>query len=195
MYLYTFGNSAQAVNRSISPEDQHDGVATMTQPFWFRELVAGGKGPDWMFNAAFAPGSSSGLAATVRAHAPIGFTYYQATQRPCSLHFKVCDYDLYVDTPHYQACVDQLEGRYSGNVYVYHTIQICGHEVQLVRGYGGGPDQHGDAETQVIRAIAQAPDVIITEWSIVYGGMTYPYERLIGGATAAGLLEYLDATK
>ncbi len=84
----------------------------MRQPFWFRELFAGEKGPDWMFNAAFAPGSNS-PAEVAREHTPLGFTYYQATQRPCPIHWnsKACDYDLYVDTPHYQACIDQLEGR------------------------------------------------------------------------------------
>src|SRR4051794_28658967 len=114
----------------------------MTQSFWFRELLAGGKGPDWIFNASFTPGSSSALAATLRDQAPIGFTYYRATQRPCSIHGKSCDYDLYVDTSHYQACIDQLEGRYDKNIYIYHAIQVCGHDYQLVRGYGGYPDQH-----------------------------------------------------
>jgi hypothetical protein len=84
----------------------------MTQPFWFRELVAGGKGSDWVFNASFAPGSSSTLAEALGDHAPVGFTYYRATQRPCPIHWnsKSCDYDLYVDTPHYQACIDPHAG-------------------------------------------------------------------------------------
>jgi hypothetical protein len=165
----------------------------MTQHFWFRELLAGGKGPDWVFNASFAPGSSSSLAETLRDHAPTGFTYYRATQRPCPIHWKSCDYDLYVDTPHYQACVDQLEGRHDNNVYVYHTIQVCQHEYQLVRGYGGDPNQHGSAETRSIRALAQTPNIALTEWSIIYGGVTYPYHTLISGATSTALLIYLDA--
>jgi hypothetical protein len=166
----------------------------MTQPFWFRELLAGGKGPDWMFNAAFAPGSSSALAATVRKHAPGGFSYYRAMQRPCPIHvdLKACDYDLYVDPPHYHACIDQLEGRSGTNVYIYHTIQVCGHDYQLVRGYGGDPNQHGSAETQSLRALANTPNVLMTAWNIVYGGVTYPYETLISGATSAALLVYLD---
>ena len=166
----------------------------MTETFWFRELLAGGKGPDWVFNAAFAPGSSSALAATVRDHAPLGFTDYRATQRPCPIHGKLCDYVLYVDTPHYQACIDQLEGRHDRNIYVYHTIQVCRHEYQLVRGYGGAPDQHGSAETQSIRALAHTPDLVMTAWSIVYGGVTYPYETLVSGTTSAALLAYLDST-
>ncbi len=164
----------------------------MTPPFWFRELLAGGKGPDWMFNAAFAPGSSGALAEAARDHAPIGFTYYRATQRPCPMHLRSCDYDLYVDTPRYQACIDQLEGRQDHNIYVYHTIQVCQHEYQLVRGYGGGPDQHGSAETGSIRALAQTPNIVMTAWSIIYGGVTYPYHTLISGATSTALLSYLD---
>src|SRR5215212_5964826 len=145
----------------------------MTQPFWFHELLAGGKGPDWIFNAAFAPGSDS-LAEVVREHAPSGFTYYRATQRPCPIHFdlKSCDYDLYVDTDHYQACIDQLEAGSNENIYIYHTIQVCGHDYQLVRGYGGDPDQHGSAETQSIRALIHAPELVMIAWSIVYGGVT-----------------------
>ena len=165
----------------------------MTQTYWFRELLAGGKGPDWVFNAAFAPGSSSILTALVRHHAPIGFTGYQAAQRPCPIHGKLCDYVLYVDTPHYQACIDQLEGRYAENIYIYHTIQVCHNEYQLMHGYGGDPDQHGSTETQAIRALANTPGLMMTEWSIVYGGVTYPYEILVGGTTSAALLAYLDA--
>jgi hypothetical protein len=112
----------------------------VSELFWFHELLASGKGPDWVFNATFAPGSGGALAASVRASAPPGFTYYRATQRPCSIHYhtKSCDYDLYVDTPHYQACVDQLEGRHRQNMYVYHSIQVCRDEFQIVRGYGPG---------------------------------------------------------
>jgi hypothetical protein len=164
----------------------------MTQAYWFHELSAGGKGPDWLFNATFAAGSRRALAAAVRAHAPAGFTAYHASQRPCPIHGVLCDYILYVDTPHYQTCIDQLEGRNTANIYVYHTIQICQNDVQLVRGYGGDPAQHGRAETQMIRAIAQAPDLVMAAWSIVYGGVTYPYETLAGGATSAALLAYLD---
>ena len=167
----------------------------MTQSFWFRELLAGGKGPDWVFNAAFAPGSRSALAQVVREHAPIGFTDYRATQRPCPIHWnsKACDYDLYVDTPHYHACVDQLEGRQEHNVYVYHSIQVCQHEYQLVRGYGGDPNQHGSAETRAIRALAETPNLAMTAWSISYGGGMYAYDTLISGATSSALLAYLDA--
>jgi hypothetical protein len=169
----------------------------MTQPFWFHELLASGKGPDWVFNAAFTPGSSSLLAETVREHAPIGFTYYRATQRPCPIHWnsKSCDYDLYIDTPHYQACIDQLEGRQERNLYVYHSIQVCQHDYQLVRGYGGDPDQHGSAETRLIRALTQTPNLAMTGWNILYGGVTYPYDTLISGTTSTELLAYLDATE
>ena len=167
----------------------------MTQPCWFRELLVSGKGPDWVFNAAFAPGSSSSLAEVVHERAPIGFTYYRATQRPCPIHWnsKLCDYDLYVDTPHYQACINQLEGREERNIYLYHSIQVCQHEYQLVRGYGGDPDQHGSAETGSIRALAETPNLVMTAWSIIYGGVAYPYETLVSGATATALLAYLDA--
>src|SRR4051812_9045372 len=165
----------------------------MSQPFWFRELLAAGKGPDWVFNAAFAPGSTSSLAEVVRQHAPTGFAYYRATQRPCPIHLKSCDYDLYIDAPHYRACIDQLEGRHAENIYIYHTIQVCQDEYQLVRGYGGYPGQHGSAETRSIRALAEMPALVMTEWRIIYGGVTYSYETLASGATSTALLMYLGA--
>lgn len=166
----------------------------MTKLFWFRELLAGGKGPDWVFNATFTASSSS-LAEVVREHAPAGFTYYRAIQRPCPMHWnsKACDYDLYVDTSHYHDCIDQLEGRQEHNLYIYHTIQVCQHEYQLVRGYAGDPGQHGSAETHLIRALAETPKLIMTEWSIVYGGGTYSYATLLSGGTPTALLAYLDA--
>jgi hypothetical protein len=163
----------------------------VSELFWFHELADQGKGPDWLFNAAFAPGSHSALAAAVRAHAPPGFSYYHATQGPCSIHFGSCDYDLYIDTPHYQACVDQIEGRSGQNLYVYHSIQVCQDAFQLERGYGG-TGQHGGAETELIRAIAQAPELSMASWSIMYGGATYQYERLADGTSSAALLAYLD---
>jgi hypothetical protein len=163
----------------------------MTKPFWFSELLAYGKGPDWIFNLAFAPDSSKPLAAAVRERIPAGFTRYQATQRPCPIHTKQCDYDLYIDTPHYQDIVDHLEGRQRPNSYIYHTIQICQEACQIERGYG--VDHAGDAETRLVRALAQAPALAMTSWSIVYGGVTYPYQTLISGASSTSLLAYLDA--
>jgi hypothetical protein len=99
---------------------------------------------------------------------------------------------LYIDAPHYRACIDQLEGRQNTNLYVYHTIQVCQRDYQLVRGYGGDPNQHGSAETRSIRALAETPDLVMTEWRIIYGGVTYSYETLVSGATSTALLVYLD---
>lgn len=163
----------------------------MTKPCWFSELLASGKGPDWVFNGAFAPASNPSLAEAMRKHLPAGFTRYQATQRPCSIHAKLCDYEIFIDTPHYQDIVDHLEGRQRPNSYIYHTIQVCQDECQIERGYG--VDYEGDAETRMIRALAQAPAIAISSWSIVYGGVTYPYEVLVSGTSAASLLAYLDA--
>ena len=165
----------------------------MTKQFWFSQLLAGGKGPDWVFNAAFAPDSSKLLAEAVRRHVPPGFTYYRATQRACPIHLQSCDYNMYIDTPHYQAIVDQLEGRQERNIYIYHSIQVCQHEYQIVHGYGGDADQHGEPETRMIRALAHTPGLAMTGWSILYGGVTYPYDTLISRATSAALLAYLDA--
>ncbi|KPV51587.1 hypothetical protein SE17_20350 [Kouleothrix aurantiaca] len=159
---------------------------------WFRELEATGKGPDWFFNAAFAPGSAAGLAAAFRALAPQGFTRYEAHRQHCPIHQQKYDYVMYIDSQQHAAIVRNIEGDSGQNVYIFHTIQACQNDLQIMRGYGGYPGQHGAEETRVIRALAQAPDLALEHWNIGYGGMGYPFEILAQGSGATTLLRYLD---
>lgn len=165
----------------------------LPEELWYRDLSAAGKGPDWIFNATFAGQAAEHLGPAFRALGPAGFIYYRAAQAPCPIHGGRCDYDLYADGQQYEAIVAQCEGRPAGNVYIYHTMQACRDTFQLVRGYGGYPGQHGAEETRSLRALAQAPDLVMSSWEILYGGMGYPFEQWIAGASAAELLHYLSA--
>jgi hypothetical protein len=110
----------------------------------------------------------------------------------CPIHHTSCQYDLWVDQHNYSQLIAQLEDRDHSNSYVYHTIQHCRHDFQIVRGYGGYPDQHGHVETDVIHTLLSTPGLTLTHWSITYGGVTYPYNDLIGGISATDLAKYLE---
>lgn len=158
---------------------------------WFHDLETAGKGPDWYFNAAFAPGSAAALAEAFRALAPQGFTRYDAQAAHCPIHSRLCDYGIYLVTSQAAALINNIEGKSTENIYVYHTIQACQEDLQLVRGYGGYSGQHGAEETRLVRALAQAPGLALQRWSVSYGGMGYPFEVLAQGHSAAELLRYL----
>lgn len=160
-----------------------------SQPVWFRELESAGKGPDWIFSASFAPENGQQLGELFRALLPHGFTSYRAQQRQCSIHSRSCDYDLYIDDHQAETITALLEDRLQQNVYIFHTIQLCGNELQLVRGYGGYPGQHGDEETRCIHTLAQVPT--LTDWSISYGGDAYPFETWRQGMGSTELLKFL----
>lgn len=159
---------------------------------WFWELEAAGKGPDWCFSARFAPASAAALAGAFCALAPQGFALYEAHAQHCPIHQRQCDYVMYIDSQQRAAIVANIEGVAEQNVYIFHTMQACQNEFQIVRGYGGYPGQHGAEEMRVIRALAQAPDLALASWNIGYGGMGYPFEILAQGAGATELLRYLD---
>ncbi len=165
----------------------------MTQyTYWFRDLLAAGKGPDWLFQASFDPGNQQLLTKTLRAIQPLGFQHYYANQHMCPIHHTICQYDLWVDQHNYAHLIAQLEERDQSNRYVYHTIQCCQQDLQIVRGYGGYPDQHGQAETNIIYTLIHTPGLILTQWSISYGGITYPYEELTSGTSITDLVHYLE---
>ncbi len=161
---------------------------------WFRELEAAGKGPDWCFSAAFAPGSAAALAAAFRARAPQGFTLYEARAAHCPIHMRLCDYGMYIDQQQHAAMVANIEGLSAENIYIYHTMQACQNDLHIVRGYSGYPGQHGPEETRMIHALAQTPELTLQSWKISSGGMGYPFEILAQGTAASTLLRYLNQT-
>jgi hypothetical protein len=160
---------------------------------WFWQLTAG-LGPDWQFTASFTPASAAALAALVRKQRLPGFTYHQVVNGPCTRHQHTSTYDLYVDTANAAGLWDNLTltSRQPRNLWVYHTIEICGADLTLERGYGGYPGAHGATETGLIVRLARAHAVTMTAWEIGYGGQGYPHGHAAAGTSAPELLAYLQ---
>jgi hypothetical protein len=157
---------------------------------WFWEIEKTQNGPDYLFRAEFNPTQGQRLAELVRQHPLPGFKYYRAVNRPCWLHDRKATYDLYIDEHHHQEIVRQIEGRKAGNVWIYNAIAVCGSDLKIERGYGGGSTE-GEVETDLIVKLLQVPDLAIVKWAITYGGSLYNYNSMATGTSAVELLDYL----
>lgn len=160
---------------------------------WFWQLAAAAQGPDWLFTATFAPADTTRLALSVRQHPPPGFVYHRVASSACHLHPQPHAYDCYVDAHNADALIANLAGQPARNLWVYHTIEVCGPHVSIERGYGGYPGAHGPAETSVIWMLAQAPDLSLATWEIAYGGQGYQGGQLAQGTSATSLCAYLKS--
>ncbi|MBW4621626.1 MAG: hypothetical protein KME17_19970 [Cyanosarcina radialis HA8281-LM2] len=157
---------------------------------WFWEIEANQTGPDYLFFADFNPNQAQRLAELVRQHPLPGFKYYRAIDRLCELHHHKATYDLYIDEYCYESIVAQIEGKKVGNVWIYDLITVCGADLKIQRGYGGG-SLGGDVETDLIVKLLQAEDLAIAKWEIIYGGVGYDYKDMATGTSAVELLDYL----
>lgn len=157
---------------------------------WFWEIEKNQSGPDYLFLADFHPTQSQRLAELVRQHPLPGFKYYRAIDRPCWLHDHNATYDLYIEEDRYQQILAQIEGRKVGNIWIYALIAVCGSDLKIERGYGGG-SLSGDGETDLIVELLQIPDLTIVKWAIMYGGNGYEYKDMATGTSAVELLDYL----
>lgn len=158
---------------------------------WFWQLQAAGQGPDWRFSASFAPADAARLAAHVRYHALPGFAHYRVDDGFCARHGHRSSYDMYIDEGNYAQLVANFAGDQAQNVWIYHTIEVCGHDLTIERGYGGYPGSHGLTETALITTLAQATDLTLLDWAISYRGEGYAAEHVASGTSAAELLTYL----
>jgi hypothetical protein len=158
---------------------------------WFWQLAAAANGPDWLFAATFAPADAARLAKLARQHGLPGFVYQQITDRPCRVHLQPHAYDLYADARNAAALTANIADSESRNIWAYHAIEVCGPQMSIERGYGGYPDSHGATETDLIRRLAQAPELMLVRWEVGYGGQGYPAGQVASGGTAAELLAYL----
>ncbi len=166
----------------------------MTYRLWFHALEMAGHGPDWWLTAHFDPAQAAVLAETARALTPAGFVVQPVRRAPCPVHGHVCDYDLYVDEANAATLFAQVAGRHMGNVYVFHTLQVCRNVVQVVRGYGGYPGQYGPAETDWLWQLAHTSALTLHGWQVAYGGMTYPEVTAASGYGLADWQTYLAVT-
>lgn len=158
---------------------------------WFWEIESGGKGPDYYLFASFAPVNALQLAECVRQLTPAGYFHYHAVDLPCSRHRHTTDYDLYIDEQNYDKVIANIEERSNENNWVYHTIEVCDHDLTFTRGYGGYPDKLGDVETDLLIMLYKEPKLRLVQWSIVYGGLGYKSDKVAGGRSAADLYAYL----
>lgn len=157
---------------------------------WFWELQAARQGPDWYFFASFNPADAAPLAARVRLFPWVGFVYQPAAGL-CARHRQHSAYELYIDQNNAGQLAANRQGDQPRNLWVYHAVEVCGSDLTLTRGYGGYPDSHGAAETELLAALAQAPDLTLSAWQVGYAGDGYPAGQVAAGATAAELLAYL----
>jgi hypothetical protein len=159
---------------------------------WFWQLQASGQGPDWFLVASFAADDAGLLAALVAQQPLPGFARYQVRDGLCARHNHRSDHDVYIDQTNYAALVANLAGSRPQNIWVYHTIEVCGADLSLERGYGGYPDTHGASETALIRYLARRPELTLGQWTIGYGGQGYPPGQVAAGSGGAQLLAYLE---
>jgi hypothetical protein len=159
---------------------------------WFWQLATAGQGPDWFFGATFAPADATSLALRVHHQRLPGFVYQRIADGPCRIHTQPHAYDLYADAHNAAALANNIAGQEASNIWVYHVIEVCGPQLAIERGYGGYPDSHGATETNLLRALAQAPELTLVSWEVGYGGQGYPAGQIAAGATAAELLAYLE---
>lgn len=161
---------------------------------WFWQLQADGHGPDWFFFATFAPAGAERLSRLVREHPLPAFAQYRATNRLCRRHHHTSTFDLYVDQANYAGLVANLTGEQGRNIWIYHTIEVCGADITIERGYGGYPGAHGAAETGLIATLARSSELALTAWQVGYGGEGYTGGSVASGASAAELLAYVQAS-
>ena len=104
---------------------------------WFWQLQASGQGPDWFFYASFAADDAGLLAALVAQQPLPGFARHQAMDGLCARHGHRSAHDVYIDQHNAAALAANLAGVRPQNIWIYHTIEVCGADLTLERGYGG----------------------------------------------------------
>ena len=158
---------------------------------WFWEIESTGKGPDYYFFASFAPVNAMQLAECVSQLSPKGYKHYQAVNLPCSRHRHITDYDLYIDENNYDKVITSIKEQSSENNWVYHTIEVCEHDLTIMRVYGGYPEFLGDAETDLLIILTREPKLRLVKWSIVFGGLGFKSDEIASGRSSKDLYAYL----
>ncbi len=163
----------------------------MTLKDWFWQLEAAHQGPDWFFAASFAPECAGQLERLVGEQPPPGFAHLRVANGPCQLHGHITSYDVYVDERNYATLAANYAGQATRNIWIYHTVELCGADLRVERGYGGYPGAHAAAETELIARLARDPALTLLSWQVGYGGQGYPPGLAASGNSAAALLAYL----
>ncbi|MEC4813783.1 MAG: hypothetical protein SAK29_11015 [Scytonema sp. PMC 1069.18] len=166
---------------------------------WFWEIERCCQGPDYYFNASFAPSDAERLAAVIQQHPLPDFLHYHfvgnLTNSPCGNSHEPESYDLYVDRSNYAEVISGLKRDKPQITYahcMWNIICVCGCQLGIERGYGGIIGTHNQDETSLIVAIAQSKEVTFFHWSVVSGGDGYGPVYFRTGTSATELLTYLQ---
>ncbi|MEC4884808.1 MAG: hypothetical protein SAL70_26325 [Scytonema sp. PMC 1070.18] len=166
---------------------------------WFWEIERCRQGPDYYFNASFAPSDAERLADVIRQHPLPDFLHYRfvgnLTNAPCGKSNEHGSYDLYIDRNNYAEVISGLisdQPRIQCAHCIWDIICVCGCFVAIECGYGGVLGTHNQAETSLIVALAQSKQVTLQYWGVVSGGDGYGPVYFRTGTSATELLTYLQ---
>lgn len=163
---------------------------------WFGQLSLLGRGPDWFCDLRFVPAASAALLRFVRDFALHGFSPDDAPPAVCPIHGGTqCSFASYSDVESARVLVANRANHTPANIYIYHSITVCGSTLRIERGYGGHSPACSVTETLLLRALAQHPDLALTSWAIWGGGQGYQAQPGGEGSTATDLLRYLDTAR
>ena len=149
-------------------------------------------GPDFIFQAAFLP--TNALADAVRSFDFQHFSHYALQDHYCRQHGQTCSYDIYVDRQNAERLIGNLEGRHNENIWVYHSIEVCGGSLSIERGYGGYGDPFAAEERALLRWLNEQPQLALQSWQILTGGDGYAYTERAAGSSSAKLLDYFKSS-
>ena len=133
---------------------------------WYWAITERGQGPDYYFDATFAPQNAAQLAVLVQRYLPTGFVRNEA--HTSAIQYLKQSEDVLIL---FSATIDVYVSRLS----IYHQL-------------GGGQDY---GETSLLRDLAQSPELTLLQWRVGYGGDGYAHGDAAGGNGDTSLLAYL----
>jgi hypothetical protein len=152
---------------------------------WFWQIEEMGQGPDYVFIATFAESDAERLAAIAHRHLPSSYVYnsdfiHSERCRDCKV------YASYLDRHTYDRLTQMKKSRKQENIYYSGEIEVCDRQFYIENVLAGGMYD----ETDLVIALAKAPDLTLQEWIVAYNG--YSWGEIMRGLNAAELLAYLQ---
>ncbi|MEM9118950.1 MAG: hypothetical protein AAGD09_13850 [Cyanobacteria bacterium P01_F01_bin.56] len=144
---------------------------------WYWAITERGQGPDYYFDATFAPQNAAQLAVLVQRYLPTGFVRNEA-------HTSAIQY---LNDDAYNK-LQALKQREDVRIWFSATIEVYGSRLSIYHQLGGGQDY---GETSLLRDLAQSPELTLLQWRVGYGGDGYAHGDAAGGNDDTSLLAYL----
>ncbi|NTV99820.1 MAG: hypothetical protein HGA19_00775 [Oscillochloris sp.] len=160
-------------------------------PLWCWEAAQLKSGPDWFFIAQVIPACASALTALVVQSTPAGFSPCFTANEYCTYHEQVCSYDTFIDTSNLETYTNNLTDQAAQNIWVYNLIRTHRDMLEFISGYGGRGEITSCAETALLHALLDAPQITLHRWEVYAGGDGYAYRTLRNGTDTASLRAYL----